>query len=75
MPLSITKKNVSEKDELLAELYATQSLLRDANARFNQASQPELIEQCVFEINALMARQAYFWRIIRENYPEGGDCL
>ncbi|MDR1692193.1 MAG: DUF2508 family protein [Oscillospiraceae bacterium] len=60
------KKTVSEREELLEELYDTQLRLRNANARFNEVSQPELIESCVFEINALKARHAYYMRVLRE---------
>ncbi len=66
MPLGVSKKPVSEKEELLEELYETQRQLRNANARFNEVSQPELIEQCVYEINALKARHAYYMRVLRE---------
>ncbi|MDR1669034.1 MAG: DUF2508 family protein [Oscillospiraceae bacterium] len=66
MPLGVSRKAVSEREELLGELYETQRLLRNANARFNEVSQPELIEQCVYEINALKARHAYYMRVLRE---------
>ena len=75
MPLGVTKRPATERETLLRELSETQQRLGEANARFNMATQPELIEQCVYEINALMARQSYFWRVIRENYPEGGERL
>ena len=65
----------SERTQWFKELREAGLDLANARERFNQATQPELIEQCVFEINALMARQAYFWRVIRENYPEGGERL
>ncbi|MCL2083165.1 MAG: DUF2508 domain-containing protein [Oscillospiraceae bacterium] len=64
-----------EQEQWLDALKEADIDLANARERFNQATQPELIEQCVFEINALMARQAYFWRMIRENYSEGGECL
>lgn len=71
MPASIFKKPKvnQEREELIELLRQAQQDLDDARVRFDEATQPELIEQCVFEINALLARQAYFWRMIRE----GGD--
>ena len=66
MPLGISKRPVTERDLLLEELYQTQQQLGEANARFNMATQPELIEQCVYEINALKARHAYYFRVLRE---------
>ena len=61
-----------EKRQWIRDLQETKLDLENARDRFNHATQPELIEQCVYEINALMARQAYFWRIIRENYSRDG---
>ncbi|MCL2002893.1 MAG: DUF2508 family protein [Oscillospiraceae bacterium] len=69
MPLSVSKREASERDLLLGELLETQQRLSEANARFNMVTQPELIEQCVYEINALKARRAYYIRVLRE---EGG---
>lgn len=66
MPLGVFKRSVSERDLLLEELYETQRQLREANARFNEVSQPELIEQCVYEIHAIKARHAYYMRVLRE---------
>ncbi|MDR0294052.1 MAG: DUF2508 family protein [Oscillospiraceae bacterium] len=67
MALGVSKRPpVSEREILLRELSETQERLSEANARFNMATQPELIEQCVYEINALKARHAYYIRVLRE---------
>ena len=66
MPLGVSKRLTTEREVLLEELLETQQRLGEANARFNMATQPELIEQCVYEINALKARHAYYIRILRE---------
>ena len=66
MPLSVSKRPFTERETLLEELLDTQERLGEANARFNMATQPELIEQCVYEINALKARHAYYIRVLRE---------
>ena len=66
MPIETTKRSASERDALIEELRETQRNLSAANARFNTVTQPELIEQCVYEVNALKARHAYFIRVLRE---------
>ena len=66
MPLGTIKRPVTEREILISELQATQRSLSEANARFNMATQPELIEQCVYEVNALKARHAYYIRMLRE---------
>jgi hypothetical protein len=66
MPLGTAKRPVTERETLIAELMETQRNLADANARFNMVTQPELIEQCVYEVNALKARHAYYIRVLRE---------
>lgn len=79
MALKISKQRPRalerERRQWMDGLLETRLDLENARVRFNHATQPELIEQCVYEINALMARQAYFWRVIREKYPEGCDGL
>jgi len=66
MPIGAAKRPVTERDSLIEELLQTQRSLSEANARFDMATQPELIEQCVYEINALKARHAYYIRVLRE---------
>jgi hypothetical protein len=70
MPLGISKRPDAERETLLVELKDTQKRLSDANNRFNIVTQPELIEQCVYEINALKARHAYYMRVLREEDAE-----
>lgn len=71
MPLGVSRKPMTEREELMEELRETQMRLNEANARFDMVTQPELIEQCVYEINALKARHAYFIRVLRET--DGGE--
>ena len=66
MPLGTAKRPITERETLIAELQETQRSLSEVNARFNMATQPELIEQCVYELNALKARHAYYIRVLRE---------
>jgi len=66
MPLGVSKRPVTEREILISELIETQQRLAAANARFNMITPPELIEECVYEINALKARHAYYIRVLRE---------
>jgi hypothetical protein len=70
MPLGTSKRPVTERELLIEELTQTQRQLSAAYDRFNLATQPELIEQCVYEVNALKARHAFYIRVLREG---GGE--
>lgn len=74
MTLGLGRKGpaLSERQQQIELLRQTQVDLEAARVRFNMATQPELIEQCVYEINALQARYAYFLRVIRETYTSEG---
>lgn len=69
MPFAIFKKRNemdSEQLEVLEGLREAADELATARERFNRACEPELVEECVYEINARQARYAYFLRIARE---------
>ena len=55
-----------ERQELLEGLAKTRVLINQAYACFNRASDPDLIESYVFEINALQSRYSYLLRRVRE---------
>ena len=55
-----------EKKEILESLQVIRQDLRCARNNFNNACDPELVEACVYEINALQARYAYFLRLAKE---------
>lgn len=57
--------------ELLGELDETRLALSEAYARFNGASEPELIDACIYEINAIQARYSFLLRRVRE---QGGQA-
>jgi len=71
MPLLFGKRTVTEQDrerfEALEGLRETADELALARDKFNNALEPELVEACVYEINALQARYAYFLRLAKEN--------
>lgn len=64
------RKNQSQREEEYSQLAEcvrrTQQDLNDAYARFNVCSDPDLIDACTFEINALRCRYAYLIRRIKE---------
>ena len=63
------KKNAQaeqEKREVIEAMRTTRADLRAARSAFNNATQPELVEAAVYEINALQARYAYYLRQARE---------
>ena len=64
------KKKRPYRDELIHELSRAKTDLNNARGRFNQATEKELIEQAVFEINALQSRYTYFLRLIKERERE-----
>jgi len=66
---SVFSKHSNPDPELLhlkAELLAVQGDLSQAYRRFDQAVEPELVEACIFEINAMTARYTYLLRAIKE---------
>ena len=56
--------------ELFSDLSDTRFALSQAYARFNDTVDPELIDACVFEINAAQSRYNYLLRTIKERVGE-----
>ena len=61
-----TDPQQSAQKQLQQELSATNRALKEAYEKFNYVSEPELVEACVYEINALKARYNYLLRCIKE---------
>lgn len=55
-----------ERRELMNSLSHTRALINQAYGGFNTASDGDLIESFVFEINALQARYNYLLRRLKE---------
>ena len=55
-----------ERRELMQSLSHTRTLINQAYGGFNSASDSDLIESYVFEINALQARYNYLLRRVKE---------
>jgi len=58
--------NLEARQELLNSLSRTRTLINQAYGGFNTASDSDLIESYVFEINALQARYNYLLRRVKE---------
>lgn len=57
--------------ELFNELSVLHGALDAAYMRFNAATEPELVDACVYEINAAQSRYNYQLRLIKER---GGEA-
>ena len=53
--------------ELFSELSETRFALAQAYSRFNAVSEPELVDACIFELNALQSRYGYLLRLVKES--------
>ena len=51
--------------QLQTELFQTHDALQGAYARFDAADDPELVESCIFAINALRDKYSYLLRCIK----------
>jgi len=66
------KKNTPDPTllALKTELLEAQRELTQAYCRFNQALDPELVESCIYQINAIKARCNYLIRAIKTHEPD-----
>ena len=55
-----------ERQLLLEGMQATRAQLNHAYAQFNFYSDPDLVDACVYEINALQSRYSYFVRQMKQ---------
>lgn len=70
MPQSVQRaRRASQEEErrdLISSLSHTRTLINQAYSGFNMASDSDLIESYVFEINALQARYNYLLRRVKD---------
>ncbi len=66
LPRRTNPAREAERRELMASLSHTRTLINQAYGGFNQASDSDLIESYVFEINSLQARYNYLLRRVKE---------
>lgn len=64
-----------ELELLKGELDTAREDLQQAYRLFNQAVDPELVESCIYEINAVKSRCNYLIRAIKTHSPEESAAL
>lgn len=64
-----------DRDELILELRTVISELNQAYLNFNAALESELIESCIYEINALQARYAYLLKAAKDSGIQNVDVF
>lgn len=55
-----------ERRALMESMAQTRVQINQAYAQFNLQSDPDLVDSCVYEINALQSRYSYFVRRFKE---------
>lgn len=70
---NVFKQSESDKsgDELLCEIEAVKQGLNSVSSRFEFQSDPDLVESCIYEMQALTARYRY---LLREARRTGLRC-
>ena len=63
-----------ERRQLLAGMRETKTQLNHAYAQFNFYSDPDLVDACVYEINALQSRYSYYVRQVKQLEAERDDA-
>ena len=61
-----------ERRQLMASMVQTRLELDQAYAQFNAHSDPDLVDSCVYTINALRSRYSYFIRQMKRLDEEKG---
>ena len=59
-------RRAPDEENVLRQMRELNGQIRLTRLQFGQAVEPEIIEACVYEINALQARYAYYLRLARE---------
>lgn len=55
-----------ERRQLMEGMRQTRNQLNHAYAQFNVYSDPDLVDACVYEINALQSRYSYYVRQVKQ---------
>lgn len=67
-------KPIYQTDENLEALRETQRQIDSVRSRFDMQSDGDLIEACIFELDALQARHRFLMRQIRQKKQEECVC-
>lgn len=75
-PISLFRRRIvspvdEERAQLLEGVAQTRVLLNRAYSEFNIHSDPDLVESCVYEINALRSRYSYLVRRVKTLEGQG----
>lgn len=62
-----------ERRQLMEVMARTRVEINQAYAGFNCQSDPDLVDSCVYEINALQSRYSYLVRRMKELEERGGE--
>lgn len=62
---------VSEEDEILKEIKNIELLLECAYAKFHNVTEAELIDSCIYEIQALQTKYNYFMNLAKTKQIRG----
>ena len=60
------ERREEERRQLLEGMKQTKDQLNYAYAQFNIYSDPDLVDACVYEINALQSRYSYYVRQVKQ---------
>lgn len=60
------KKKMKKREELLRELREVQLALEKANENFSYVVEPELIDCCIYELNAGQMRYKFLMKKMKE---------
>jgi hypothetical protein len=66
MTIRHEREKALERQNILYGIQELRGQLNYARMRFNEATEPELVDACVYEISALQAKYNYFLRLARE---------
>ncbi|NLL70455.1 MAG: YaaL family protein [Epulopiscium sp.] len=68
LPVFRKTPNISEEqEELLQALHKVQQELEIANQNFEYATDPQLIDSCIYELKALQLKYEYYLKQAKEN--------
>lgn len=63
---ALARQEEEERRQLMEGMKQTRNQLNFAYAQFNAYSDPDLVDACVYEINALQSRYSYFVRQVKQ---------
>lgn len=62
----LRKEQARQRTELFSKLSAIKSEIDTARNTFNAVKEPDLVDACVYNLNALMSQYSYYLRCARD---------